>query len=194
MGGAITCFLLEPVGEAEESLRRYVFSDREKCVNPPFSYHNAEVILGRVPWDEKSGGRGADDLDHADPRWPTTCGCGYAFQPDDQWQHNFTGLYARSDTGDRVTLSAAPPGAMWFADWLDGIKEYTDRSPDGRILILRTPGGEWNIDAKSSNGNGWTRTGTPPKVTANPSILCGQKPDGSWTYHGWLRDGQLLET
>lgn len=192
MGPTIECFLLEPSNEAQESLRRFVFS---KPGEAPCShgYHNAEVNLGQVAWNDSHHGYGADNFDHADPRWPTSCPCGYVFQTGDEWQHNVTRLWVRKDTGQKWLLSEAPPGAMWFADWMGRIKEYKDKSPDGHILVVMTPGGEWNIDAKSTNGDGWTRTGVAPKVTANPSILCGRKPDGSWAYHGWLRNGKLVE-
>ena len=196
MGRVIDCFFLEPVNEVEESLRRFVFSTAEGkplCTRQPNTYHNAEVVLGTLPWNRPEGGSGGDNFDHEDPRWPKACECGYVFQPDDHWQHNLTRLYVRRDTGAKMTISDAPPGAMWYANWLGNIEEYRERSPDGGILILKTPGGDWNIDSKSSNGPGWTRTGTPPKVTANPSIGIGRKPDGSWDYHGWLRDGQLIE-
>jgi hypothetical protein len=78
---------------------------------------------------------------------------------------------------------------MWDAWW------YSDKhkGPDGKCLVVRTPGGDWIVDAKAIDGNGWTRTGTPPKVTANPSIGIGHEEGKPWTYHGWLRDGHLVE-
>jgi len=193
MGTVIDCFYMEPSDEARESLRRFVFSEKAQC-SSGHGYHNVEVTIGQVPWtDPNSNGRGDDDFDHTDPRWPSTCPCGYVFQPEDQWQHNVTRLYVRADTGQKMLVSEAPVGAMWDANWLKRLDEFKNRSPDGMVLIVKTPGGEWNIDSKSSNGNGWTRTGTPPKITANPSILAGKKSDGSWIYHGWLRNGQLVE-
>lgn len=190
MGSVIQCFFLEPSDAVEESLRRFVFYRGENpitCVGGK-GYHDAEVVIGTQPWTPDAVS--ADDFDHKDPRWPQVCACGYRFMPDDAWQHNMTRLYVRKDTGERMTLSAASPGAMWYADWFpDELK----RAPDGRVLILKTPGGDWNVDAKSTNGDGWTRTGTPPNVTANPSILIGKRADGSWHYHGWLRDGKLVE-
>lgn len=195
MGSVIDCFFLEPAPEVEQSLRRFTFSSKVPCsTGGGRLYHNGEAILGTAPWTEDLHGRGDDSFDHADPRWPTTCeSCGYVFQPKDEWQFNQTRLWVRKDTGAKWTLMSAPPGAMWYADWLGGVEEYRSRTPDGGVLVVNTPGGHWNIDAKSTNGSGWTRTGTPPKVTANPSILCGKKPDGQWVYHGWLRDGQLIE-
>jgi hypothetical protein len=50
------------------------------------------------------------------------------------------------------------------------------------ISVLCPNGAEWCVDAKSSNGDGWTVTGAPPKITCSPSILV---PG----YHGFLRDG-----
>lgn len=191
MGSVVDCFFLEPHPEAIESFRRFVFSTKAQC-SSGHGYHNAEITIGQGPWTEKFNGRGADDFDHGDPRWPATCACGYVFQAEDEWQHNFSQLWVRKDTGQTMQLDEAPAGAMWYAPWLEGIPDFQN-TPDGRVLIVRTPGGEWNIDSKSTNGGGWTRSGTPPKVTANPSILTGKKADGNWIYHGWLRDGQLVE-
>jgi hypothetical protein len=85
----------------------------------------------------------------------------------------------------------APVGAMWDADWFHGMPEF--QGPDGLSLVVRTPGGDWMIDAPSENGNGWDRTGTPPKITANPSIAMGKTYRGGWRYHGFLRKGFLEE-
>lgn len=190
MGSVITCFFLEPHNEVEQSLRRFVFSKDAVCVGHK-GYHDASVTIGVLPWsDPDSHGSGDDDFDHADPRWPKTCECGYVFQPDDHWQHNLTLLYIRKDTGEKTTLSGAAPGAMWYADWFP---DEEKRAPDGRVLIVKTPAGDWNVDSKANNGPGWTRTGTPPKVTATPSIGMGRRPDGQYAYHGWLRDGTLVE-
>ena len=50
--------------------------------------------------------------------------------------------------------------------------------------MLKTPGGDWILDAISSQGNFWTREGEPPNITAHPSIITGN-------YHGWLKNGIL---
>jgi hypothetical protein len=74
---------------------------------------------------------------------------------------------------------------MWDAWWMPSPK-----GPDGRYLVVRLPGNhEWAIDGPSSQHRepgAWTRTGTPPRITASPSILAGD-------YHGWLRDGVLSD-
>lgn len=63
--------------------------------------------------------------------------------------------------------------------------------PDGHVHTLRTPGGDRVIDAPSPNGSKWTRTGTPPILTARPSILAGRDSQGNRLYHGFLTDGIL---
>jgi len=92
---------------------------------------------------------------------------------------------------DGERLPCAPVGAMWDADWLHGLHESNglqcDRNEDGKVLILRCPGGDWCIDGASNTGGSWSRCGVAPKLTVTPSILQRGK------YHGWLRDGFLAE-
>lgn len=57
---------------------------------------------------------------------------------------------------------------------------WSDKRPP--INVLCPNGGEWCVDAKSSNGDGWTVSGEPPRITCVPSILLKG-------YHGFLRDG-----
>jgi hypothetical protein len=93
--------------------------------------------------------------------------------------------YRRLDTGEIFLADPGLPiGAMYYSDELYDTKRGV--GPDGKCLYVVTPGGHWPIDHPSSgNGPGWTRTGTPPHVTAMPSInFVGR-------YHGWLSDGVL---
>lgn len=55
----------------------------------------------------------------------------------------------------------------------------TTRPP---LCVLCPNGREWCVDAKSSNGEGWQVTGSPPLITAAPSIAV---PG----YHGFLQKG-----
>lgn len=88
---------------------------------------------------------------------------------------------AAADAG----LPPAPAGAMWVADWVEPGDGWT--GPDGLCLMLRLPDGhDWMIDGPARSGGGWTRTGTPPQITARPSIA-------SPRYHGWLTDGVLSD-
>lgn len=189
----VRCFLLEPTDRVQVSLRRY-----EGSVCPlPHGYHNAENVIGedavRRTADGGYWGEG-EMVDHADARWPTHCGCGYEFKPEDRWQVNHTLLYRRQDTGEQMTLHDAPAGAFWWADWLarnQGSVHHQQRG-GGPHLMLKCPTGDWDLDAKSANGDGWTRQGEPPNVTAHPSIGIHGK-DGGFSYHGWLRNGVLVE-
>jgi len=199
MGSRIRCFWLGPTEEIELSLRRYRGSDRGKCATSGFGYHNVNAIMERTSFAQlaargwpMSDGRPVhtgDSVPHSDPRWPRSCSCGYAFADDDEWQCNPDALFRRGDTGELVTLHAAPAGAMWDADWMG---EH-HKGPDWIHLCVRTPGGEWSVDGPSyqdgkvQHERGWTRTGTVPDVTANPTIHIPGK------YHGFLRGGWLEE-
>ncbi len=193
MGSTINCYFMELADQGETSLRRYVPSSADNSCSLAFGYHNAEVSIGRHPWDppddcKDSLGYPGDQPPKDDPRWPKACPCGYVFRPADQWQQNIRRLYRRVDTGEVLPLRKAPVGAMWYADWYHGM-----RGPDGHTLVLKTPAGDWIVDGPSEKGKGWQRTGTPPKVTATPSIGMGKAGGKGWTYHGWLRDGKLVE-
>lgn len=188
MGTVIDCFWLTPTNEFEESLRRYSFrpDGPDDCKSGTMSYHNVEIVIGKRTGTSTELGCGADDFDHADSRWPSACLCGYVFKPEDHWQHNSTRLYTRSDTGELTTTEKAPPGAIYHAFWLDDMEPYCKRAPDGKPLMVVTPEGPWSVDGPASNSPGWTRTGTPPKLTVVSSILIGK-------YHAHLVDGRLVE-
>jgi len=184
MGSVIKCFVLEPSDFAEVSFRRFTY-------NPGCTEswgHDASVTIGReaYPRSNDQQGDALSEPDKSDPRWPTKCTkCGYVFQIDDQWQVFRNRLFTRSDNGELTTIVSAPPGAMWYADWLQNLARY-QRSPDGRVLVVKTPGGDWAVDGPSRDGSGWNRTGVPPNVTVTPSIIIGN-------YHGFLTDGELRE-
>lgn len=105
----------------------------------------------------------------------------------------------RVDTGEVFkTWAELPPGAMMDCDYLkeSALPEAEAKAlpanhfrlrkhPDGRVIMVKTPGGDWILDQISSQGNFWTRTGEPPNITAHPSIIAGD-------YHGWLRNGVLV--
>ena len=178
------CFMLEPTARASASLRRY--SRPVDTHTWGDHLHDATTYIGLVDFPlSDSNGLGTDDVDHGDPRWPLRCACGYEFRPDDAWQHNIRRLYEPIGGGQPYTLTGndVPVGAMWDAPWL----ATSWRGPDGRCLVLRTPGGDWVIDQPSRDGGHWTRTGTPPFITARPSILIPGR------YHGWLTDGELSD-
>ncbi len=186
----ITCFLIEPAPLAVEALERGSDLPCAHDSSPNKTHFASQIIEDQTTFMVDAWGASllpSDELKQ-DPRWPVRCLCGYPFQPSDRWVHRYTRLFKKVDEDHLLLLAQAPAGAMWFADW------YPDawKGPDGRTLVVRTPGGDWIIDGPSWN-NGvethpkpWTRAGRPPIITVIPSI---NQP----TYHGWLRCGVLEE-
>ncbi|HXF71498.1 MAG TPA: hypothetical protein VNO79_02680 [Actinomycetota bacterium] len=185
MGDRIRCFMLEPTGRERLSLRRYSARSKGGPCPGEMGYHDARAVIGEARDEGEPIG---DTHPHDDPRWPSACACGYVFAPDDHWQLFREDIYRRADTGEEVTLGEAPPGAMWYADWMGR------RGPDGHCLAVKLPGGfDWLVDYPAmGTDQPWQRTGTPPDVTASPSIGV---PDGhgGYRYHGFLRAGWLEE-
>ena len=94
------------------------------------------------------------------------------------------------------------PGTGWFQPWYydpakpgEGYGERGDqflsvhywrdwahiRPP---ICIVGPNGRQWEIDRKSSNGDGWKVEGEWPNLTCTPSIVLSG-------YHGFLRGGEF---
>lgn len=111
-------------------------------------------------------------------------------------------IYKRSDAGEETTLYDAPPGAMWFADWL---LPFEKPGSDGHVLVVRLPNGrEWVVDGRCSNctmpkdnvHKCWVRHGTPPLVTVDKNghtcaAGAGSILSGDW--HGFLQNGELRQ-
>jgi hypothetical protein len=187
----ILCFFIEKTPVTRYYLRRY---SHEGCLGDGMSYHNAKVHL--MDTEEK-----IEAPLNNDPRWPVKCDyCDFRFVKED-YQLFQDWIYRRQDNGEQVTLMDAPVGAMWYADWFNDIG-WT--GPDGRCLVVKTPGGDWIIDHRANNctmpndyvHRCWIREGIPPKITVGKngntcaagagSILIGG-------YHGFLRGGFLEE-
>jgi hypothetical protein len=91
-------------------------------------------------------------------------------------------------------------GDMWPAPWfLEGPetsrnywvskqydKDWADKRPP---LVVKLPGGHEHCVDMGGSGNreGWTVTGSPPKITVVPSI------NVHGIYHGWIRDGVITD-
>lgn len=196
MPSRIDCFWLEPTLDARVTYRRYggtrcsaLRAPYEGHAPASFGYHNAEAIIEARPRGANDAGHEATLEERADPRWPYACSCGYVFADTDHWQVNVNTLYTSPQKRLlSCTLHDAAAGAMWDAPWHKGHNGAHPR-PDDIYLVVRTPAGDWCVDGPSSNGGaaGWSRTGIPPLVTANPSIGFGNP----MRMHGWLRNGVL---
>lgn len=185
----IKTLYLETIAKVQLSYRRYTTGT--DCPGP-YKYHNALVPFRTEPLQHPKAIVGTYlDLmpDMVSGCWPVRCDhCPYMFQPKDHFQLFAERMYHHPKMGQtilRVDRGVMPVGWIYDAYWLREIKGY-DRGPDGLCLVCMTPGGEWCIDGPSTNGPGWTRTGPPDKLTVTPSIVAGP-------YHGWLRDGTLID-
>lgn len=119
----------------------------------------------------------------------------------DQWRNVETGeMYAN--------FLALPEGAMYFADWYEVEGSNPKRYHfdwDNQFtppLIVKTPGGFWNIDSRASNctmkedrqHRCWIKHGTAPAITVDKTGLTCAAGAGSiqcGDYHGFLRNGEL---
>jgi hypothetical protein len=207
------CFLLTDAPQITIKLRRYHSSDI-KCSGLS-GYHDSIVPFLVADYPLRAEGESENWCDfekevmpaRTDERWPRHCECGYEFTDSDNWQLFTERLMQRSDGGPLTTMRDAPAGAMWFAWWMKHRNESglygcdwdNQTTPE---LIVRTPGGSWNIDSRASNctmpqdrtHRCWVRHGEPPNIhvdksghTCNAgagSIVCGK-------YHGFLHNGQL---
>lgn len=201
----VTCFFLTPIARVRLRLRRYSTAEGHPCANGS-NYHNAETTLHDEdePLDKKRVVE--DSHPHDDPKWPKKCElCDYEFKEEDNWQLWADRLHESSDGREPMTIHAAPPGAMWYADW------YHFKGPDGHCLVVKCPNGmDWIVDSQASNCNKrdkkhwcWYREGTPPNITIiHPhkkscnvgagSIGMGKQGAKDY-YHGFLRKGKLTD-
>ena len=110
-------------------------------------------------------------------------------------------IYKRVDTGEEMTLSEAPVGAIWRAPWFEDYPMYC--GTDGKCYICKTPGGEWMIDGQASNCTKpednvhkcWCRHGEAPNFTVDKNGNTCNAGGGSilkGNYHGFLRNGYLI--
>lgn len=186
-----TCFMLVATDRVRRSLRRYCSRVGNQCGDRPYRYHNAQAFYDEaiVPIGQTIELNVSDYRVLPSPTFPTSCeACGYQFADDDARQLFCDRIYVRADDPSvSVVIRDAPVGAMWWNEHMgDRHLSPKARARGGKQhLCVMTPGGEWDIDAPSNNGDGWDRTGEPPRITANPSILMPR-------YHGWLRDGVLV--
>ncbi len=205
---------MEPTGTERMYLRRYETSVTElrpgvtvekttPCAGPQ-GYHDASIFYRDQPEQRDAKGYVMETphIDHADPRWPAKCACGYVFKDTDHWQMFGSSLYRRADTGEVLEQRKAPPGAMYDATWLP------TKGPDGIALTVALPpdGGDdvWCIDSRCSNCTRpneqhycWIRHGDPRTAIvtvdkAGDTCSAGAGSIQSSRWHGFLRDGVLV--
>ncbi|SRR5258706_16470177 len=114
-------------------------------------------------------------------------------------------IYRRTDTGEVGKINEFPAGAMWFATWFEN--HWNPQLGPDKMLVVRTPGGDWIIDSQCSNcgipddknqekHHCWILHGTPPNITVDKNGTTCNAGGGSiqqGNFHGFLRDGYLVD-
>ena len=197
----IRVFYIEITDKMKYGLRRY---GDGPCPlkNHPKSIHDKTIMIDDVCLHKTSG----DLHDHHDPRWPKHCDCGYEFKDSDKWIRMAHDVYKRYDTGEEMFRHDAPVGACWDETWWTEDRTYPDFyiGEDGRCLCVRTPGGDWTIDARASNctmpkdktHKCWVRHGRPEDGTLHVdkngyTCAAGAGSIVLGNYHGFLHNGYL---
>lgn len=201
------CFMVyDDTGMEARWLVRHANGD---CPGPYKTYHHGKVRIengrftkGMLIEGSNRHYHGQPDVDAFldDPRWPVKCDyCSHTFSDSDEsplpylapggTYRIWTEVIYRRPTPNGARYYAQrllPPGAMYDAPWH---RPFGHIGPDGLSLTVQLPPGHlsfWCIDGNATDGGRWTRTGTPPNVTANPSIKTSD-------YHGWLQNGVLSD-
>lgn len=197
----IKIFYLTKLEKQKWWLRRYADGPCPHNLSQ-YNYHNAEVFMGVI--SETSSPRTSKE----DDCWPKACSCGYIFKPTDSYQDFTRTLYKRSDTNEEMTLQEAPFGACWDEYWMTINRSFPNFyiGEDGRCLYVKTPGGDWCLDARASNctlpddhtHKCWVRHGKPEDGTLHVDKnghTCGAGAGSIMmkNYHGFLHHGFLIE-
>lgn len=201
---SIPCFLLEVTDQIAQYLRRYTTAGGECGHAANGGYHQNSVFIGHATDDGVNSVNVTLDFSvpRNDPRWPSHCKCGYAFDDLTKDQLFPQALYKRSDTGELTELRSAPAGAMWYATWMEDSPNYC--GSDGKCLCVQTPGGLWMVDTKAKNctmpddtvHRCWVRHGVVPNITVDKqgnTCAAGAGSISQPNYHGFLRNGVLEE-
>ncbi len=178
--GGWKCFLLRESSICRRELRRYA----EGPCSLGFHLHDVIVVIDPEISGLEEGAFLEGDF-KSDPRWPVQCLCGRPFTPTDHWQVHVHRLYHGAPDQKLYAIhdKDLPPGAIWEEPWR---AKRGWVGPDGRSYMVRLPTRvNFPIDEAAADGGRWTRSGTPPHLTVEPSI------HEVGRYHGHLKSGIL---
>lgn len=182
----IPCFLLEETNYVQVRLRRYATGCKQH-----HGLHDASFVVGREKFASHMTLYPTTNgpISLTDHRWPSKCEhCDYVFKDTDVRQYITDHLYRRAGTDELMRLRDAPAGAMWYAeafnDWY-----ANQKGPDGRTLIVKTPGGDWCIDSRALNCDSPCKNcGVPYK--GHQAQGCNSYDDAKPEHKCWVRHGE----
>lgn len=194
---AVQCFFIEPTNRQRRFAR--CFADG-KCAKSKYGYHDVmtyvDTVNARIVNDGNRRHYAPVRRLSAKAGWPKRCACGFKFEK--KHRQTFSDvIYRRTDTGAKLSLRDAPPGAMWDAWWMPDCW----KGSDGRCLCVICPNGShWMIDGRASNctmpndkiHRCWCRHGEPPNITVDKNgntCAAGAGSIQAGDYHGFLRGG-----
>ena len=113
-------------------------------------------------------------------------------------------LFTNVETGEHYSWETLPVGAIYLEPIPYKYHNGMGIGLDGQSVVVRTPGGFWNIDSRASNcGRSeddthrcWIRHGEIPNITVDKNGDTCNAGAGSISiggYHGFLRDGYLVD-
>lgn len=157
MSKNVPVFYTVPNGKVRLALRRFIFSDKQKC--PARGEWGCDASAPIGTFDARYGetcdsGRGSylgiwRPEEFRDGPWPAACGhCGEPFDPAKTEDQVFQeAVYVRYDGGPgEFTLRDAPVGMMWDAFWMRNAWEASENGPgwmnvgpDGIALVIQVP-------------------------------------------------------
>lgn len=199
------CHFYKETNKRKLYLRRIVFS---KQADP--HTHQAMVYFSTDNFELTPEGhlplaRVEDICPKTDERWKQVAKCekcDYLFQESDYWDIFQDVIYHDDETNQEFGRRELPPGAMYFAPWLDSL--YKPQLEHNLVVVL--PNGiEWNVDSQANNctipddthqdrHHCWVISGTMPNITAGknqPTCSAGAGSIQAGDYHGHLINGEL---
>jgi hypothetical protein len=196
------CFLIVPTSQA---YREALTTQPGQC--PIYGdYHRGVVVFEEFEYDpEQEFPKRNLEFDKAP--FPARCECGFSFTSERSNSLSCGHRLIRKDTGETQRhIHQFGTGAMWRATWYKndttGLYGWDWDNATEAPLIVRTPGGDWNIDGRASNctmpndktHRCWVRHGEPPNIHVDKNgHTCGAGAGSiiAGNYHGFLHNGQL---
>ena len=147
---------MAPSDHARVWLRRFLHDDEGNACPAEYGYHNAMTAVADAPCRISEDGTfdvDAPEIPDDDPRWPTTCECGFVFAEDDERQVHTETVWVAGD-GREMILRDAPAGAMFDAFWMTGYGSVNGSGPAWTVVLPGSGDGRgrvWHMGFEATN-------------------------------------------